>query len=164
MPYFTVDEEVFQQVHSALNMELSVNLFTDVDPPEGLIQGIKNQSSSAMLDEQMANEDVQKVIDSIMAAYSPVLDDDDELEEHAIWVRPARVDIRDMNISFLHELIHASQMESFGFAKYQEMDAEYMRTVGYDKNPFEMEADFMSHFMVLELKLAPFVQVEVKED
>lgn len=163
MPYFTVDEEVFQQIHSALNLSLSVNLFTDIDPPEGLVQGIKNQASSAMLDEQMAKEDVQKVIDSIMAAYSPVLGEDDELEEHAIWVRPTRVDLDDMNISFLHELIHASQMEAFGFARYQEMDAEYMRTVGYDKNPFEMEADFMSRFMVLELKMMPFVAVE-KED
>jgi hypothetical protein len=164
MPYFTVDEEVFQQVHSALNLELSVNLFTDIDPPEGLVEGIKNQGSSAMLDEQMAKEDAQKIIDSIMAAYSPLLNDDDELEEHAIWVRPTRVHIRDMNISFLHELIHASQMESFGFARYQEMDNEYMKTVGYEKNPFEMEADFMSHFMVLELKMAPFVQIEVEED
>jgi hypothetical protein len=148
MPYFTVDEEVFQQVHSALNLSLSVNLLTDIDPPEGLVRGIKTQDSSAMLDEQMAKEDAQKIIDSIMAAYSPLLNDDDELEEHAIWVRPTRVHIRDMNISFLHELIHASQME----------------TVGYEKNPFEMEADFMSHFMVLELKMAPFVQIEVEED
>ena len=164
MPYFTVDHDMFEVAHSSLNLELAINLFTDPDPPEGLIMGIENRASSAMLDEKMRNEETEKILNSIMAAYSPVLTEEDEIEQHAIWVRPQRATLAEMNISFLHEMIHASQMESFGFAKYNEMDAEYMKTVGYDLNPFEMEADFMSHFMVLELKIRPFVAVEEKEE
>lgn len=160
MPYFTVDEAAFHKAHSALNLELPINLFTDSDPPEGIVQGIEEQTTSATLDDEMTSMGTQALVDSIMAAYSPLLDDDDVIQEHAIWVRPTRSTLDEMNISFLHEMIHASQMESFGFAKYREMDAEFMRTVGYDLNPFEMEADYMSHFLVLELKVTPFVQVE----
>lgn len=164
MPYFTVDEAAFQIAHSTLNLELPINLFTDPDPPEGIVMGVKNQSTSAMQDKKMAEEDAQKIIDSIMAAYSPLLDEEDVIQEHAIWIRPTRAHLDELNVSFLHEMIHASQMEAFGFIKYQEMDAEYMRTVGYDLNPFEMEADYMSHFMVLELGVKPFVVATDKED
>lgn len=163
MPYFTVDEAEFHKAHSSLNLELAINLFTDPDPPQGIVHGIENRSTSAMQDEKMANEETQKIVNSIMAAYSPVLNEEDEIEEHAIWVRPQRATLIEMNISFLHEMIHASQMEAFGFAKYQEMDDEFMKTVGYELNPFEMEADFMSHFMVLELKVTPFVPAEKEE-
>lgn len=163
MPYYTVDEAEFEKAFKALNLTLSINLFTDPDPPEGIVYGIENRATSAMQDEKMRNEETQKIVDSIMAAYSPVLDEEDIIQEHAIWVRPHRATLAEMNISFLHEMIHASQMEAFGFAKYNEMDSEFMRTVGYDLNPFEMEADYMSHFMVLELKVTPFVEVEREE-
>ena len=90
MPYFTVDEAAFEKAHSALNLELPINLFTDVDPPEGIVQGIEQQTTSATLDDEMTSMGVQELVDSIMAAYSPLLNDDDVIEEHAIWVRPTR--------------------------------------------------------------------------
>ena len=51
MPSYTVSRDAFEAAHQVLNLSLAINLFTDVDPPEGIVEGIRNKSTSAMQDQ-----------------------------------------------------------------------------------------------------------------
>lgn len=147
----TIDRALFETVYSMLNLTKPVNLAVSVEPPAGLAKSIFGGKSSPQEDPQIRDIDSKTVLDAVAGAYGPrLVRDSEEIEEHCIWVRPTRGTF-ETSISLVHEMIHASQMESFGIKMYAELDTKWMNQVGYERNPFEVEAENMSRFIVEDI-------------
>lgn len=158
MPEFGVDKDAFDVVYKMLNLSLPVSLLVNDEAPPALAASITGNHASAMSDGSLAEMDPEVLLENIWGAYGPQVDDDGELYQHAIWVRPSRGPLH-ASVSMVHEMIHASQIEAFTLAVYQEMDQKYMEELGYDGNPFEIEAESMSRFLVEEEGLEIFKEV-----
>lgn len=158
--YLDVDYDAFEKAYAMLNLKKQIGLAVDRDPPEALVESVRSGQISALDDNKLADQDVDEFLSQIFGAHSPLLEDDeDTVESHLIWVNPKAGPIM-ASISMVHEMVHAMQFETFGFKKYVEMDAEFMQTVGYSKNPFEAEADALAHYLVLAENIHPIVEVE----
>jgi hypothetical protein len=156
--YVDVDRAAFDEVYGMLDLTKKIGLSIDVNPPPPLIESVKQGELSA-LDGVELEAGIETFISQIFGAHSPQLgDDEDSVEGHFIWVNPkAGPDMA--SVSLVHEMVHAMQFESIGFQKYVKLDHEFMNTVGYAKNPFEIEADFTARFIVGQLGIKPIVEV-----
>ena len=144
----TIDRALFETIYSLLNLTKPINLTVSVEPPEGLVKSIFGGKSSPQEDPKIKGIDSKTVLDAVAGAYGPrLVGKTDEIEEHCIWVRPTR-GVLEASVSLVHEMIHASQVESFGIKIYHELDAKWMNDVGYEGNPFEVEAENMSRFII----------------
>ena len=144
----TIDRALFETIYSLLNLTKPINLTVSVEPPEGLVKSIFGGKSSPQEDPNIKGIDSKTVLDAVAGAYGPrLVGKTDEIEEHCIWVRPTR-GVLEASVSLVHEMIHASQVESFGIKIYHELDAKWMNDVGYEGNPFEVEAENMSRFII----------------
>ncbi len=149
----TIDRALFETIYSLLNLTKPVNLAVSVEPPEGLVKSILGGNSSPQEDPKIKAVDSKTVLDAVAGAYGPkLIGKTEEIEEHCIWVRPTR-GMLEASVSLVHEMIHASQMESFGVKVYHELDAKWMNDVGYEGNPFEVEAENMSRFITHDVGL-----------
>lgn len=149
MPDMGVDKPTFDAVYKMLNLTLPVALLIDDEAPPALANSISGNQASAMLDQSLAELDDDVILENIWGAYGPQIDENGVLEQHAIWVRPSRGPVH-ASVSMIHEMVHASQIEGLGLDVYQEMDLKFMEELGYDGNPFEIEAESMSRFLVDE--------------
>lgn len=149
----TIDGALFETIYSLLNLTKPVNLTVSVQPPEGLVKSIFGGKSSPQEDPTIKGIDSKTVLDAVAGAYGPrLVGKTEEIEEHCIWVRPTR-GVLEASVSLVHEMIHASQMESFGIKIYSELDTKWMNDVGYEGNPFEVEAENMSRFIIEDVGL-----------
>lgn len=158
MREFGVDKEAFDVVYKMLNLSLPVSLLVNDEAPPALVESIAGNHASAMSDGSLAELGHEVLLENIWGAYGPQVDDDGELYQHAIWVRPSRGPVH-ASVSMVHEMVHASQIEAFTLMVYQDMDQKYMEELGYDGNPFEIEAESLSRFLVEEEGLEIFKEV-----
>jgi hypothetical protein len=78
--------------------------------------------------------------------------------EHRIWVKEIDDEI-EASIAFVHELVHASQTEGYGAKEYKRLDDHFQEEVGYDRNPFELEAESLAQFYVRIEGLRPLRRI-----
>jgi hypothetical protein len=145
-----VDAVKFEQVYEMLALTKQVSLVVSIDLPPGLSKSISSGKSSPQQDSSIADLSEEEILSRLGGAYGAEVNKELEIISHAIWVTPNNGP-EESSVSLVHEMIHASQNEALGVKRYAELDKEYMRTVGYDNNPFEVEAESMSRFIVAQV-------------
>lgn len=143
-------EEVFDAVAEVLEVRQSVILQLTPEPPPALQEMFREMAPLMKIDNEA-------VMARLMGGYAPIpnlRDLDGKPKEHMVWVRASQ-EAEMASISFVHELVHAAQVEHYGLKKAAQMNRQLMAEYGYENHPFELEAESMARFVVRELGLLP---------
>ena len=139
------DREIFDFVVEDFCIRLPVELVLHPTPPPQAIKVLEGGLAESM---KIDNFDPS----GLTGLYRPngkLVGDSPTLVGHAIWIRNTQDSVRG-SISFIHELVHASQTENYGIEEMARSSNEWMASFGYDGNPIEIEAEAIARYYVYQ--------------